>query len=156
MKKQSPIEVLRSAEQIVDADVRAEYVRTRMGPGLKMILTCVFNPDVNFDESLYTLPYKSHRKRRTPKGEDHYFFRIGEGDTSFDVASRTFYIFTNDCPVKLLTKQRKFVSILGDLHPDESVFLQTSVIQKTLPFRKINKAFIGKYFPEFVTAKISK
>jgi hypothetical protein len=132
---QKPItQILREANEIEDSVERAEYMNKFMRDTVKDILAAIFNEDIVF-EKFKEIKYNNNHNKP------------GISDSTLDHETKRLYVLLKDSPVDPQKKINKFIQMLESVCKEESELLE-SVIQKKNPYKKIDKRFIKKYFPE--------
>lgn len=137
-----PGEILAIANEIKTVEERIAFLRANMRPALRVLLACVYNPNISF-------PDYSDVKWKPLKNER------GITDTNLDKEARKIYIFANGVDIPLQRKKAKLIQTLEGMHIDDSDLLFNWVLKKKLPYSKISNSFISKGFPEIFTTIIS-
>lgn len=137
-----PSQILEEANNITSVADRSNFLRANLRPGLRVLLACVYNPNISFPD-YSDLKYKVLNNER------------GITDTNLDKEARRIYIFANGVTVPLERKRAKLIQMLEGMHKEDSDFLFNWVLKKKLPYSKISQSFISKNFPEILTTIIS-
>lgn len=145
MYMNSPHEILKEANEILDQVHRAEYLRGKLRPSLQILLAAVFNPDVTFPD-YSDVTYKESQSARGLKGIV---------DSNLDKECRRLYIFSNASALSIDKKKAKLSLLFESLHKEE-VELLKDVLKKKLSYSKINKKFMEAKFPGVFTKKIDR
>ena len=145
MYMSSPHKILDEANALSDQNARAEFLRGKLRPSLQILLAAVFNPDVSFPD-YSDVTYKKSQAARGLKGIV---------DSNLDKECRRLYIFSNASPLSIDKKKSKLSLLFEALHQEE-VKLLKDVLNKKLPYGKINKKFMEANFPGVFTKRIDR
>jgi hypothetical protein len=145
MYMNSPHEILDEANTLSDQNARAEFLRGKLRPSLQILLAAVFNPDVIFPD-YSDVTYKESQAARGLKGIV---------DSNLDKECRRLYIFSNASPLSIDKKKAKLSLLFEALHQEE-VKLLKDVLNKKLPYGKINKKFMEANFPGVFSKRIDR
>jgi len=137
-----PGEILAEANNIDTVKERADFLRANLRPVLRVLLACVFNPNITFPD-YSDVKWKPLQNPR------------GITDTNLDKECRRIYILANDINIPVERKKAKLIQMLEGMHVDDSDLLFNYVLKKKLPYSKITNSFMTKSFPEIFNTYIN-
>jgi len=137
-----PGEILAEANEISTVGERAEFMKANIRPSIRVLLACVYNPNITFPD-YSDVKWKPLRNER------------GITDTNLDKEARKIYIFANGVALPLERKKAKLIQMLEGMHVDDADLLFNWILKKKLPYSKISNSFISKVFPEIFQTIIS-
>ena len=137
-----PGEIFNLANEITSVQERAEFLRANLRPSIRVLLACVYNPNITFPD-YSDIKWKPLRNER------------GITDTNLDRECRKIYIFANGPNLTLERKKAKLIQMLEGMHVDDADLFYNWILQKKLPYSKISTSFITKNFPEILSTIIS-
>lgn len=135
--------LLKEANEIEDMDLRAQFLQKYMRQSVKEILAAFHNDSLVFDKFKDVKYRNNHNKP-------------GISDSTLDHESKRLYLLLKDSGLTQEKKRNKLIQMLESMCKEESDLLLEYVIQKKNPFKKLDKRFVKKYFPEVINMTLGR